>query len=197
MTRVTSESVSKSRPRRLAIAGVLCIIVGWGGVLSGYRELSFYGADSIEDPPLVAGVDTSRQESVQVFAHRERLAREGARRTQLPLATANLLLSGLLVVAATRAFGQRPGSRALVMQAVAANAGLAVASYAISRGLRAELVPAMVDMLRVGIKVPEGVTEAEIHSTLVAFVWTVLRTQLATLLLVYAVSLWGFERAES
>ncbi|RYE92988.1 MAG: hypothetical protein EOO75_05415, partial [Myxococcales bacterium] len=117
---MTSETERVRRPRRLVMAGVLCIVVGWGGVLAGYRDLGFYSADTVEDPPLMAGVDATRQEAIQVFSRLERKAREQARRTQLPLATANLLLSGLLVVAATRAFGQRPGSRSLALQAVGA-----------------------------------------------------------------------------
>ena len=197
MTPVTPETQRVPRPRRLVLAGVLCIIVGWGGVLGGYRELSFYGTDAIDDPPLVAGVDASRQEAVQVFARIERKAREQARRTQLPLATANLLLSGLLVFAATRAFGQRPDSRSLALQAVAANAALSGLAYVVSRDLRGQLVPAMADALRAGIVPPAGVTEASIQQALVSLVWAGVRGQLVTVLVVYALAFWGLQRTEA
>ena len=194
---VTSETERVRRPRRLVLAGVLCIVVGWGGVLAGYRELSFYSADAIDDPPLMAGVDASRQEAIQVFSRIERRAHEQARRTQLPLATANLLLSGLLVFAATRAFGQRPGSRPLALQAVAANAALAVGTYVASRDLRGQLVPAMADALRAGMTTPAGVDEAAVQQAMISLLWAGMRAQLAALLLVYAVSFWGLQRAEA
>jgi hypothetical protein len=54
-----------------------------------------------------------------------------------PLAVAEVILSGLLVVASGLALGGRRGSRSLALQAIVANALLAIVEYLITPGVRA------------------------------------------------------------
>jgi hypothetical protein len=60
----------------------------------------------------------------------------GVRRVAFPLAIAQTLLAGLLVIASGLAMSGRRGSRALALQALAANALLIGLAYALTRGPR-------------------------------------------------------------
>lgn len=163
-------------------------MVGWAGVWSGYREVSFYSAEYIEDPPLTTTADAREQEALQAYFRAERQVRDRARPVRLPLAVGNMLLSGLLVLAASRAFGGRPGARSLALQALGANGMLAVADYALSRHMRGELVPAMAQVTRAMVKPTNPIPEADLTASLTSAVWMGFRLQLLLVLALYVAS---------
>lgn len=181
-------STSLSRPRGLLLTSVLCILVGWGGVWSGYREVSFYSADTLDEPPVATTMEAREQEAIKTYYRADAQARDHARPVRLPLAIGNMLLSGLLVLASSRAFGGRPGARSLAMQAVGANAVLAVADYVLSRDMRAEQVPAVASFLRVMSKPAAAMSEADVMAGLTSGVWTAFRLHLLLVLALYAAS---------
>jgi hypothetical protein len=65
-------------------------------------------------------------------------------RVAFPLSVAEAMLGALLVIASGLAMGGRRGSRSLALQAVAANALMAVAAYVMSRGIRASWIDIVV-----------------------------------------------------
>lgn len=160
-------------------------MVGWAGIWSGYREIHFYSSDFVDDPPVAANVDAREQEALSRYFQAERQSRERARRTRLPLAIGNMLLSGLLVLAASRTFGGRPGARSLALQALGSNGALAVADYVLSRDLRGELVPAVVQVTRAVVKPTGQVPEQDLSASLTAAVWAGFRVQLLLILAIY------------
>lgn len=187
-----SDPEAPERPRApagLLVAMLVCFVMAVGGSMGGCRDLRFYSAGQVDEPALVAGVDPREQEALTAFARADREARNHARRYRLPLATANLLLSSLLLFGAARAFGGRPGVRGLVSQAIGANAALAVVDYVLNRDFRGELIPAMVTLLMKLNKQPSELPEAEQIQAITAGVWTMTRLQLFASLAAYAVAL--------
>jgi hypothetical protein len=64
-------------------------------------------------------------------------------RVTFPLGVAHVLLAGLLVIASGLAMTGRPGARSLALQALAANALLAVVDYALTQPVRAAWIDAV------------------------------------------------------
>ncbi|MCS6900809.1 MAG: hypothetical protein RMJ98_14490 [Myxococcales bacterium] len=185
-----SESIRPPRPRGLLLTSALCIMVGWAGVLGAAREISFYRADAIEEPPRVRTMDSREQEALLEYFRAERRIRNQAGRVRIPLAVANLLLSGLLVFAASRTFAGRASGRSLALQALMANGLLAVVSYVLTREMRGELVPVIVQYMMSVVKNPGNVPEQELRSAFTSAVWSGFRVQLVALLALYGVSGW-------
>lgn len=178
-----------SRPTGLLLTSLLCIVVGWIGIWGAYREVSFYHADSFEETPAVANLEPEQQAAFERYVQTERQARDQARAVRLPIAVANMLLSALLVVAATRVFGGRPGARSLALQSLGANGLLCVADYVLSRPLRQDRIPALAEFLRSVSKPPPGMAEAEIQGALTSALWTGFRLQFLLTLALYVASL--------
>ena len=173
-------------------------MVGWAGVLGGYREISFYRSEFVNDPPMAATIDAREQEALTEYFRAERRVRDEAQRVRLPLAVANLLLSGLLVFAASRTFAGRPSARSLALQALGANGLLAVVDYTLSREMRGEMVPVIVRFLsKTAIKSPSGIPEHDLGNALSSAIWLGFRTQLALLLVLYGLSWWALSSAQA
>jgi len=66
-------------------------------------------------------------------------------RVTFPLSVAQILLGALLVIASGMAMGSRRGARSLAIQALVANAILAVVTYAITHSVRAASIDAVVN----------------------------------------------------
>jgi hypothetical protein len=69
-------------------------------------------------------------------------------RVTFPINIAQVLLSALLVFASGLAMGSRKGARALVLQAILANAVLACVAYALTQGVRAACVDAVLRVVQ-------------------------------------------------
>ncbi len=129
---------------------VVTWIVGVQGIASGFATASFLrggtlaGADELARS---AGGEPMEQLLV-VYVSAERSALAEAHSTAFPLAVAGILLSALLVLASGFALAGRKGARSLALQALAANAGLAVLSYLLLEPVRAAAVAATLDASR-------------------------------------------------
>lgn len=182
-----------SRPRRpllFVVALSFAVIVGWGGVANGCNTVQFYRATTLAEPPLRAGADTKEQEEAAAFQRALRPVHDGARDRRLPLGVANLLLSGLLVFAATRALGGRAGARELLTHALVANALAAVADFALTASWRHEMARTVgTHFPRAALRGREGLTEAETTAMLGSAVSGIFVTALLALLAIYGLAL--------
>jgi hypothetical protein len=180
--------VSAAEPRRpagLLVAMLICLVMGWGGVLGGMSQIDHFRSTTGFDPPLVAGVDAREQEEL-VNLQKARLdVLDHFRRSKLPLAAANLLLSGLLVVGATRAMGGKKGARSLALQGLGANALLAAVDYALSQGFRGEMAAVVVQY---ALRGPVLQGAPELGDRLWGAAWVSFRLQLLLTLLAYAMA---------
>ncbi|MCU0653756.1 MAG: hypothetical protein MUF64_00190 [Polyangiaceae bacterium] len=193
----STDPIERPRPRGLLLTSVLCIMVGWAGVLGGYREISFYRAEYLPEPPMSLTVDAREQELAAEYFRSERQVRDRAREVRLPLAVANLLLSGLLVFAASRSFAGRSSARSLALQALGANGLLAVVDYALSRGMRGELVPVVARFMQASMKSTPGLPEHEMNQLFFSAIWAGFRLQLALLLVIYGLAWWALSTAQA
>jgi hypothetical protein len=80
-------------------------------------------------------------------------------RVTFPLAVAEILLSGLLVIASGLAMGGRRGARGLAMQAILANAAFAALAFALTPFVRAAYVDGVLKALDT-LSLPEPQREA-------------------------------------
>ena len=176
------------RPLLFAITVLVCIVMAWGGVAGGCSAVGYYKAGTVQEPSLKPGVDTAEEEAYRAWFRAERQVRDAARSRLLPLSIGNLILSGLLLVAATRAFGGRRGSRELLIQAVAANAALVVVEYMATRHVRGALAMAFAD------HVPQASLKGVPWEALVSVVWTFFRLRLFVVLGIYGLTLLGLTR---
>lgn len=172
-------------------------MVGWAGVLGGYREVSFYQADFINDPPMMANADANQQKALLEYSQAKHRVQDEAHRVRLPLAIANVLLSGLLVFAISRTLAGRPDTRGLALQALGANGLLAGVDYILSREMRGELVPILVRFLKSAIKAPTDLSEYELNQALSSAIWLGFRAQLVSLLVLYALSWWALSTEQA
>lgn len=129
---------------------VVTWIVGVQGVASGFATASFLRGGAIASvDPLSRGAGGEPLEYlVAVYASAERLSLAEAYETAFPLAIAAVLLSGMLVLASGLALAGRRGAQSFALQAIAANAGLAVLSYVLLEPVRAGAVAAALDAAR-------------------------------------------------
>jgi hypothetical protein len=119
------------RPRYLVGAMIVTWFVGVQGLTMGLHVASYLRHGN----PAV----------VEVTTHTPREAADVARLRTLgdmpdiafPLAAAQILLSGLLVVSSGLAMGGRRGARALALQAICAHVAFAAVDYALTRNVRA------------------------------------------------------------
>jgi hypothetical protein len=121
---------------------VIAWMLGVGGVMNGCGNLQFFRqttqpvleVDASVDPVLrtyLESVHTSRIEALN--AHHGRM---------IPLAAADALLSGLLIVACARALSGRPRAHHLALQAIAANILYAIADFVVSAPVREAILRA-------------------------------------------------------
>jgi hypothetical protein len=119
------------RPRYLVGAMIVTWFVGVQGLTMGLHVASYLRHGN----PAV----------VEVTTHTPREALEVARLRALgdmpdvafPLAAAQIILSGLLVVSSGLAMGGRRGARALALQAICAHVAFAAVDYALTKNVRA------------------------------------------------------------
>ncbi|HEY4122938.1 MAG TPA: hypothetical protein VGM56_33970 [Byssovorax sp.] len=125
------------RPWYLVAAMVVTWFIGVQGLTDGLRVAAFlhHGVvPTAEDEATEDGAPPRPSAIPQLQAIAD------ARDTTFPLAVAEALLSGLLVVASGFAMSGRKGARSLAVQAIAVNALYLVAEYALTPGIRAAWV---------------------------------------------------------
>jgi hypothetical protein len=171
----------RKRPLLLLAGMLLCTLMAMAGSVNGFTELVHFRSGTVAEAPLTPGVDAADQEAAQRFVHAWGEALDRARSVRLPLSVANMLLSGLLLIAATRASAGRPGSGSLALQAVGANAALAVVDYLLSRHYRGDVVAASIEYLTHSKLWDGSLTEAQLASR----AWTSFRVQLCVALVAY------------
>ncbi len=134
------------RPWYLIAAMMLLWLVGVSGLMSGCSTMMVLRQNSVAD---VAG-ELSKQADgdalqmlwVAMYSAQFR-AMLNAHSVTYPLAIAKFLLSCLLVLASVSAMNGRRGARGLALQAIAANALLALVDFALTRSVRAEWIEAV------------------------------------------------------
>ncbi|MFT3775027.1 MAG: hypothetical protein QM820_57500 [Minicystis sp.] len=118
---------------------VLTWFAGVHGLTTGFANAMFLREGRLPDLSAAAhaaktGID------VMDFAALVRAAELSAMLTHVkvtfPLAVAEAMLGGLLVIGSGLAMGGRRGARSLALQVIAANALLAIAAYLLTRGVR-------------------------------------------------------------
>lgn len=132
-----SRSRSKLRPWYLVAAMVVTWFIGVHGLNNGFSTAAFLRAGTMPDSStaaLHAGTMADVLEFAQIQAQGAMLMHA---RTVFPLSVAEVILSGLLVVASGLAMGGRRGARSLALQAIGANAILVIAVFVLTPMLRA------------------------------------------------------------
>jgi len=141
-------SVPPPRPSR-PLYLVVALIVGWtfgiGGVMGGCGLLRFY-----QEPDTGVEVHEPANDGLDAyFAQQQKAAKEASAKAlnensgrMVPLAAANVLLSGLLIVACARALAAKRNAHNLALQAVAANIVYAITDYFVSAPIREAVIAA-------------------------------------------------------
>jgi hypothetical protein len=131
-----------ARPLYLVVALVVVWCLGVGGVMSGCGTLQFYRETTHPSLELDSKMDPTLRRSVEA-QHEARLEALNANQGRMiPLAAADVLLSGLLIVACARALSSRPRSHLLALQAIFANVVYAAADYFVAAPIRNAIVAA-------------------------------------------------------
>jgi len=160
------------RPWYLVAAMVLTWFAGVHGLTTGCTTAMYLRDGAMPDVNTAAqnarGAWDAMDFVALVHAVEFQAMRVNARVT-FPLAVAQALLAGLLVVASGLAMNGRRGARSLALQAVAANALLATLAYAATRGVRVASIEAV---LRVAEALPAGAPQREILGNADALWWT-------------------------
>lgn len=128
------------RPWYLVAAMVLTWIVGVRGLNVGFSYASFLRHGTLPDMTTAARHLNTMADVLEVGGLEALKAMLASARVTFPLAVAEVLLSGLLVVASGLAMGGRRGARNLALQALLANALLAVAAYVLTPSVRAAYI---------------------------------------------------------
>lgn len=123
-----SRSALRQRPWYLVVTMMVTWLSGVAGLLTGLRIISFLRAGRIPATNFKGMESAALELLVSVLAHAK---------ITFPLAVAYALLSGLLVVSSGVAMSGRRGGRSLALQAVLANAALAILAYALTPFARA------------------------------------------------------------
>lgn len=147
---------------------LLTWLIGVQGLMSGCSVVMLLRQGSFAEVP----TDVSKQDAeeplqaIPTVLQAARLkAISEAQNVTFPLNAARLLLSGMLIIMSGLAMGGRPGVRAFALQAVAANALLAIVDYALTRSVRAGWIEAVA---RAGEMLPRELPQREMmmdHAT--------------------------------
>jgi hypothetical protein len=124
------------RPRYLVVALVAALVFGAGCWTEGCGRLGFYRAEHDNHGDLIATIhdDTDRAQAealYQRFADTADLARGRA----IPMAAATFVLGAALLALAARGLGGKSNTRNALMQVVAAQAVVVVASHFVTRDM--------------------------------------------------------------
>jgi hypothetical protein len=126
----------------VVLALVVASSLGMGGLMFGCDKLQFYQQSTTPNIELDDRVTPEFRAHVEAWhgARIEALNKHHGR--MIPLAAANVLLSGLLVIACSRALSGRPGTHRLALQAIGVNALYAIVDYIVSSPVRQAIIDA-------------------------------------------------------
>jgi hypothetical protein len=137
----------KLRPWYLVTTMGLVWIIGLYSLMSACAMVAYLREGSMADVEAERKAAEQRFEPYQVVvivwqtAHLRSVSEH--QHVTFPLHVAKLLLSGLLVIASGLAMRGRRGARTLALQALAANAVLALADYMLTRNVRSTWIEAV------------------------------------------------------
>lgn len=130
------------RPAYLILALVVAWSFGVGGVMSGCNTLQFYRQTTHPSPAFDARMSQDLRDQAEALNAARVEALDTHHHRMIPLAAADVLLSGLLIVACARALSGRPAGHNLALQAIGANIAYAVVDYFVSNPLREAVIQA-------------------------------------------------------
>ncbi len=136
---VPPADASQRRPRWLVLALLVAMVLGTSSWWDGCARLDMYRSESSQAAARIHG--TIEDEAARVkaeTAYVDLLDVYGATRNRtVPLASATFVLGAALLALASRGLGGRRGSRGLLVQVVSVQAVVAVATYFLTRDVRA------------------------------------------------------------
>lgn len=138
----------KLRPWYLVVTMGLVWVIGLYGLMSACETVDYLREGSMPDVAAVAREAKQEQtDPAEVIFRVYEAARFRAisehQNVAFPLQVAQLLLSGLLVVASGLAMRGRKGARGFALQMLAANALLTLVDYMLTRGIRSAWIDAL------------------------------------------------------
>ena len=145
----TMAEARRLRPWYLAAVLMLSWFVGVQGVTSGCAQVAYLREGNVPAEVGSTGSVTGEEEGgmaqvIAIEANARLRSLSDAQAITFPLSVAKLLLAGFLVVASGMALGGRLGGRSLALQALIANALLALVEYRLTGGMRAAWIEAVV-----------------------------------------------------
>lgn len=135
---------SKLRPWYLIAAMMLTWFVGVQGMNEGFTVAAFLRSGTLPAGPAASSGALTMADLKQVAAIEQLRALLNHVHLMFPLSVAELILAGFLVVASGLAMSGRRGARSLALQAIAANALLAVGTFVLTSGVRAAYIAGVV-----------------------------------------------------
>jgi hypothetical protein len=123
---------------------MLTWFVGVQGMNEGFTIASFLRSGTIPAGPVTAPSEWTMADLRQALAIEQLQALLAHTHVTFPLMIAETILAGLLVVASGLALSGRRGARSLALQAIGANAVLAVVQFALTAPVRAAYVDAAI-----------------------------------------------------
>jgi hypothetical protein len=132
-----SPSRTHLRPWYLVAAMVLTWFVGVTGLSEGFGIAAFLRVGALPDLATATLHVASTADVQQLVRFETQRALLAHARITFPLAVAEAILSGLLVMVSGLAMGGRRGTRTLALQALAANAVLVIVAYLLTPAIRA------------------------------------------------------------
>jgi len=122
------------RPRYLVVALVLALVFGAGCWTEGCNRLAFYRGEREPHSAMIASIDDDADRAqAQTLYDRYVDVADMQRERAIPMAAATLVLGAALLVLASRGLAGRSNTRSALMQVVAAQAVVVVASYFATR----------------------------------------------------------------
>ncbi|MFO0760162.1 MAG: hypothetical protein U0359_27020 [Byssovorax sp.] len=140
-------SQRKLRPWYLVPAMVLTWVYGMNGLMAGCANMAFLREATVPDVTEAMNRAKGAIDPSELVSLSQAVWLQGMHdlsRITFPLAIAQILLSGLLVMASGLAMSGRKGARALVLQALGANAVLSIALYVGTESVRAACIETLV-----------------------------------------------------
>ena len=138
---------------------ILTWLVGFHGLTNGVGVAAFLRSGKVPDVQAMlerAGSTMNVAQYQAVVANLQLQALAAAHRITFPLAVAEILLSGLLVIASGLAMTGRRGARSLALQALTANALLTVVSFFLTRRMWAGWLE---EAIRITLTLPTDMPE--------------------------------------
>ena len=134
MTASRPPSAPAKRPWYLTAALVASWIYGAQAMSDGWEELAFYRG---ERPDVLAVADqiasADARDAAAAAGDRWLAIKDAAKKREMPIGAASLLLGAAMVLFAARSMAGRESSRSALVQVVAVHAGLVIAAFLLTQ----------------------------------------------------------------